>query len=115
MDVLIDLRCVPINVLGIFTDLLRTLVNALNIFTYSLCVLVNIFGSFANVLRALVDVFGVLTDPLCVLVGVLLYRRLSKMLDNPLDSVGYTHLVIHHSNIQVSDGTAQGLGMTRIF
>ena len=101
MDVFIDLHCVPINDLGIFTDLLR--------------VLVDIVGGFTIILCALVDVFSVFTNPLCVLIGALLYRRLSKTLDNLQGSVGCTHLVIRHGNIQISDGTVQGLGMTSVF
>ena len=66
------------------TDLLRVLVSVLGSFTDLLCVLINL---------------------VCVLVSVLLYRYLSETLDSPRGKAGFTHLVIRHSCIQVSDET----------
>ena len=97
MDVSIDLLCVLVNVLGVFT--------------HSHCILVNIF---TNLLCALANVLDVFTDFLCVLVCVLLYRRLSETLESARGRVGYTHLVIRHGGIQVADETVQSLGVISV-
>ena len=114
LDVFTELVRVLVNPLGIFADFLRILVDAFGIFTHSLCVLIDVSGIPTNLFRALVNALGDFIDLLCVLVGVLLYRRLSKTSDSPRGSAGRTYLVICHSSVQISDETVQGLGMISI-
>jgi hypothetical protein len=84
--------------------------NVLNIFTDPLRVLVDFLGAFVDLLRDLVDIF---THP-CVVVDLLLQTNLAGTLDSPCGCIFCTHLVIRHNSSQVLDDIVQGLGMTSV-